>query len=156
MSIILLGIMKYECIAQSTERVERWKVYAEAKEYAKNTGKPMLVVGLPKTTLSHGFLEEGCGDICIDIDQRVLEVSIEAEGKVADVRNIPYSDKYFSSAFCSHTLEHLNTIDDCEVAVSELRRVADKVFIVSPHKWALSAWFNPEHHLWISEDAEQR
>ena len=160
MNPLLLGLMKYEGVVQGIERTERWKVYAEAKQYAENTGKPFLVAGMARFPFAHEPLGDGCGDVCIDINPRVVKVAkgdwlgIGAVGETADIKHIPYPDKYFGSAFCSHTLEHLEDIEDCEVAVNELNRVSDRIFIVSPHKWSIIAWLAPSHHLWVGEDEE--
>ena len=71
------------------------------------------------------------------------------EGDVRDLSMFP--DKIFGSAFASHIIEHLPSVADAELAMSELHRVADKVFIVAPSKASILAWVWPDHYLWVSE-----
>jgi ubiquinone/menaquinone biosynthesis C-methylase UbiE len=71
---------------------------------------------------------------------------------VADVRDIPYPGGYFGAVFCSHVLEHLPTPEDACQAIKEMERVADRVFLVVPHKSSIIAWLHPDHHLWVTVD----
>lgn len=139
---LLLGLLVYEGIIQLDELAERQRVFQQARDYADSVRKPLLVVGAPMFSVNHP-----CGDVTIDISP---EKAAMCNGEVADVRNIPYPDKYFGAAFASHVLEHLETVKDARIAISELHRVADKVFIVVPSKWSLAAWLYPEHHLWLT------
>jgi hypothetical protein len=69
----------------------------------------------------------------------------------ADIRNIPLPDKWAGAAFASHVLEHLPTPADARIALGELGRIADYVYIVSPRKSNIMAWLHPDHHLWVTQ-----
>ena len=140
----LLLVVK-EAAQQIYERRERRDGFTRARAYADLVGKPLLVVGVPKALWNN----HPCGDVTIDIESSVKGA---CSFQIADVRSIPYPDKYFGASFTSHVLEHLLTIEDAKKALRELHRVSDKVFVVSPHKDSLLAWMHPTHHLWISEE----
>ncbi|HUV76250.1 MAG TPA: methyltransferase domain-containing protein [Dehalococcoidales bacterium] len=141
--------------------IDRKQAYGRARDYANLKNKPLLVIGGPGAGFKRNYLVRlfkiplhGCGDTCLDLDIGACSVcGAEVKQVEADVRNIPYPDSHFGSAFASHVLEHLRTIDDAEKALDELYRVADKVFIVSPSKQDITAWVHPDHHLWIRQDA---
>lgn len=139
---LLVGVGIREGIQQVIEVQERRQIFEQARSYADVVGKPLLVVGTPKS-FSHNH---PCGDVTIDIDP---SIPTECEVEIADVRAIPYPDHYFGAAFCSHVLEHLPTIEDAMKALDEMERVANRVFTVSPHKSSLAAWLNSDHHLWV-------
>ena len=140
--IILGGLAALEGVQQTTELNERHKVFNQAREHSNSLGLPLLVVGTPK----HGFSHPE-GDVTIDNDPAKQG---HGNTELADVRNIPYPSGYFGAAYASHILEHLPTVDDACIALDELKRVAGKVFVVSPHKSSLIAWVYPGHHLWIT------
>lgn len=139
--LLLGGVISRELICQMIEVEERHQVFNQAREYADSVSKPLLVVGAPKFGFNHPY-----GDVTIDISP---SVPTPYDYEIADVREIPYQDKYFGAAHVSHILEHLPTIEDACRALDELERVAEKVFVVSPHKHSLMAWINPNHHLWV-------
>ena len=149
--LLMIPIM-WEGIIQLKENSDRSTVYQEAQIYADSLNKPLLVVGGPlggKVRGTLGIRSHGYGDVCIDIDPGACIGAPEAV--VGDIRSIPYSDKYFGAVFVSHVLEHLPTVEDCEMAIEELNRVADKAFLCVPSKASFFAWFVPDHHLWITE-----
>ena len=129
---ILLGILIGVFTNEVIESNERQKTYSQARMTADSLGKPLLVVGVPKR------LREAHpgGDVTIDSD---LNVDAAMPYQVADVRNIPYSVKYFGAAFISHVLEHMDTPEDVKLAVDEMYRVADAVFVAGPHKNSIIA-----------------
>lgn len=139
---LLVGLLVYEGIIQVDEFMERRRVFQQARDYADKVDKPLLVVGAPLFGINHP-----CGDVTIDISP---EKAAMCDGEVADIRDIPYPGGYFGAAFASHVLEHLETIEDAQIAISELHRVADRVFIVLPSQSSISAWLYPEHHLWLT------
>jgi len=101
--------------------------YAAASAYAESVNKPLLKVGGP-----YG-LDPG---------------NVVA----ADIKDLPYyPDKTFGAAFCSHILEHLPTINDAMLAINELNRVAERVYIVSFPKNNLIARLIADQHVWITE-----
>lgn len=139
--VAVAGIAVREGAEQFIELRERRRIFAQARDYAHSLGKPLLVAGSPWRGFTHP-----CGDVTIDISPRKAEF---CGGEIADIRDIPYSDHYFGAALASHILEHLPTIEDACQALDEMHRVADKVFVVSPHKTSIMAWLHPNHHLWI-------
>lgn len=143
---LFIGVVVVQLIETLREHHERDVVFIQAREYADSVGKPLLVVGTPKFVFNHP-----CGDVTIDINP---DVAKWCDTEIADVRAIPYPTQYFGSAFVSHVLEHLPTVQDAYDALEELHRVAEKVFVVSPTKISLMAWIYPEHHLWVTPDGE--
>ena len=136
-----------QIVAVGWEHVRRWKRFGAARRYAAAVGKPLLVVGRP-SGLIRTYKE---GDVTLDIDPRVMDDC--RSGCVADVRNIPFPDRYFASAFCSHVLEYLPDVAGMEKAVAELHRVAEKVFIC--YTLQLTIWwrfFSIYQQLWLWED----
>jgi len=144
---ILIGMAIREAVTVTIEVSERRSVFNQAREYAGSVGKPLLVIGAPKRFTRY----HPCGDVTIDIDPNI---PTDCEFQVADVRDIPYPDGYFGAAFCSHVLEHLSTVEGAAQALDEMERVADRVFVVSPHKMSLIAWIHPEHHLWVTPSGD--
>lgn len=143
----LLAAAGVETIIRIAEIGERQQAFVRARDYADNAGKPLLVVGTPRL----GWLYHPCGDVTIDINPARTKY---CDTQIADVRDIPYPNGYFGAAFVSHVLEHLPTVADAYTALGELDRVAEKVFVVSPHKICLYAWIHPDHYLWITQDGD--
>lgn len=111
------------------DEINKQTVFKMAKDYANSVGKPLLNVGCKAR-----FVQES--DVNIDVVPRDAPNFV-----LADVQNLSmFKDKQFGSAFVSHVLEH---IDNPDLAISELKRVADKVFVVLPHPLSPNAW------LWI-------
>lgn len=55
---------------------------------------------------------------------------------------LPFTDKQFDAAFCSHTLEH---VANWQQLLAEMDRVADNVIVVLPHFLLLTGYFHPDH-----------
>ena len=144
---LLIGVAAFEAFVRLAEIGERQQAFTQARSYADSVDKPLLVVGTPRL----GWVYHPCGDVTIDIDPVRTKY---CDTQIADVRNIPYSHQYFGAAFVSHVLEHLPMVADAYAALEELHRVAEKVFIVSPHKICLYAWIVPSHHLWVTADGD--
>lgn len=144
LGLAFLGLAIREGFIQLNELDERHRIFRQAKGYANSVGKPLLVVGTPKHSFSHP-----CGDVTIDV-----AAGQACDVEIADVRNIPYPNNYFGACYCSHVLEHLPTIRDAFTALSEMYRVADRVFTVSPHKTSLIAQLVSGHHLWITPSGD--
>ncbi|MBN1247543.1 MAG: methyltransferase domain-containing protein [Anaerolineae bacterium] len=62
------------------------------------------------------------------------------------VSRLPFRDHQFGSVLCSHTLEH---VDDPEAFFAELQRVGDRVTLVLPPLWDITAAFNLLEHRWL-------
>lgn len=135
---------------------DRKRKYQAASDYAASVGKPLLVIGGP-----HGgnpfrqilrLPSYSCGDVCLDLDPEACMGCPHIT--VADVRDIPYPDKYFGACLASHVIEHLPTLDDALRAVDEMQRVAEAIFIAYPLKQSIIAWLIPGHHLWIRQEGD--
>lgn len=136
---LLLLILGLEAGLQVRENIERRTYYNLAREYCNSVGKPLLRVGMRRSPL-----EPPNGDVTIDIDPAVQEI----EGGVwGDERGMPFGDKEFGIAFNEHTLEHLSSPEDVQLAVNECVRVADKAIFLAPSPYSLMGIFHPTHHL---------
>lgn len=130
-----LGALAWEIGWHCWSLRERNRKYFDALHTARKTNKPFLVVGKPCGPTGCYY---GCGDVTLD-----LRASIECPGYVqGSVEAIPFPDKHFSAVFCSHVLEHTC---NPQKALSELHRVADKVFISYPRWWQFYSWYLPGH-----------
>ncbi|MDA8186870.1 MAG: methyltransferase domain-containing protein [Dehalococcoidales bacterium] len=148
---ILLAPIAAEGAIQIKEHQERWEAYHKARRAADMVGKPLLNVGCPRKYP----LKYPCGDVCLDIDLRRLYLCQSPFPKFGDVRCIPFPDGYFGAALCTHVLEHLATVADAKLALTELARVSNgQVFLAFPSKSSIAAWVHPEHHLWITQNAD--
>ena len=148
----LIGFGVWQAVVGLNQVSDRNQKYAAARAYADSVGKPMLMVGGPYgSNPLRGLFNmkaHGCGDVCLDIDPRACT---GCETVVADVRDIPFPDRYFASAFISHVIEHLPTVEDAGLAVNELMRVADRVWVAYPGKQSVIAHLIPDHYLWVTE-----
>lgn len=63
-----------------------------------------------------------------------------------DVYRLPFGTGQFRSVLCSHTLEH---VDRPEAFFAEMQRVGDRVTLVLPPLWDLTAAFNLLEHRWL-------
>jgi hypothetical protein len=137
-----------------SQAIERQAKYQRAREIADRAGKPLLVVGGPLGgNPFRGIIRipsYPCGDYCLDIDPGSCEGCSNIV--VADVRDIPFPDRFFGAVLCSHVVEHMPTIDHAIKAIEELYRVADKVLVASPRKASILAWLIPDHFLWVRQD----
>jgi hypothetical protein len=131
----------WQLCASVLERIDRKLIYEKARNYSISVGKPLIVMGGTKG-------RHGSGDICIDIDPKSCQGALTFLW--GDIRAIPLPDKFAGAVFASHVLEHLYTVHDARIALAELLRIADRVYIVYPHKWNPMAWLHPGHHIWVS------
>ncbi len=148
---LVLAIGAWQLAVITKENGYKSRSYQSATRYAWARGKPLLVAGGPWGIKPiRKWLKKpahGGGDVCLDIDRRAL--GNQPGAVIADITRIPFADKGFGAVFASHILEHLATVADAEQALSELRRVADTVFIVYPSRQSIPAWLKREHHLWL-------
>lgn len=118
----------------------RW-MYVQARQTADALGKPLLNAGCG------GWLYPSSGrrraimlsDVNLDIVPRP-RVPNFVLGNVEDMSMFP--DKQFGAVICSHVLEHVSNLS---AARSELERVADCQFVITPRPIAPSAWMDPSH-----------
>jgi len=141
----------WQLVVWLSEIRDKNEKYAMASAYAVERNKPLLIAGGPwGNKRIRRWLKmpaHGNGDVCIDIDS--CAIGSHPCGVLANVTHIPFSDKSFGAVFASHLLEHLPTTDDAKMALMELNRVADAVFIVYPTRQSLAGWITSGHHLWI-------
>ena len=146
-----MGLATQQVYAFLRGQNERRVKYATASATAEALGKPLLVAGGPWgsriTGGIFGMKAHGCGDVCLDMDSRSCGLCNFQEG---DIRDMPFQDKEFGAAFCSHVLEHMPTGEDCAHAWWELNRVADTVFVCLPGKDTITGWITKGHYLWVS------
>lgn len=137
---ILAGILTYEGLVHVTESAERHSSYRWARNYCDEVGKPLLRIGIRR-----GIFEPPMGDVTLDIDP---EIEKFPGGVLGDERYMPFEDKEFGVCFNEHTLEHLETPEDVELAVNECIRVADVAILLAPSPYGLYANFLcPTHNL---------
>lgn len=115
-------------------KFEQDNIFMEAKQTALRLGKPLLNAGCG-SAYWRGLNES---DVNIDIEPRDVPNFVLCS--VEDMSMFP--DKYFGAVFCSHVLEHVNNL---QAAKSELERVADYQYIITPNPLSLSGWLSPWH-----------
>ena len=150
--LFIMGV--HEAAVLTAQQEDRDRKYELARAYADYVAKPLLVVGGPYGATgfrramnlpAHGF-----GDVCMDVDPSACDGG--AQCVQADIRNIPFPDKYFGAALVSHVLEHLRHAEDCIDAVDELNRVADVVLVAYPTPDSVVASLIPDHFLWLRQE----
>lgn len=143
--VLLVGVV-YTAIAWLADVVVRPHLVARhARRAATLRGKPLLNAGAgtPETSLrARLFGPTLWGDANLDI---------AAVGNRASSRRVTYGDvhhlgqwhsHYFGAAIASHVLEH---VEDPHLALAELHRVADEVYVITPAWWAPHTWLHPGH-----------
>ena len=151
---LLWTLAAYQGVCVLQQLREREAKFERAQNFAAQYKKPLLVVGSPVSRRSIKWapflpLAHPCGDYTLDIDPIVKELC--PQPVVADVRCIPYPDKFFGAVFVSHVLEHLSSIEDFAQAVRELHRVAYTVEVAYPRTWNPYTSFVPDHYLYLDE-----
>lgn len=109
-------------------------VAEQARKYARSRNKPVLDFGC-------GISPRG--DYNVDVVPRnttnfKLIHSFEKP-------KLPFPDKFFASALCSHVLEHTS---NPEHTLKELNRVAERVYVITPHPMFWRTWLHGGHK-WI-------
>ncbi len=91
-------------------------------------------------------LNISCGDTDGGgVNADVVERDVRNFVLVDDIYRLPFRDKQFESAVCSHTMEH---VDDPERFFSELSRVADDVTVFLPPLWDFFSMLAFQEHKW--------
>lgn len=83
------------------------------------------------------------GGINADI---VKHIDLPNYRHISDVTSLPFKDKQFKNVLCSHTIEH---VDQIEEFYNELTRVGENVCILVPPLWDVTAAFNILEHKWL-------
>lgn len=109
-------------------------IFNEARKAARRTGKPLLNAGC-----NTAYTEES--DVNLDLVPRKAPRFIR--GDIQDL--YIFRDKQFGAAYASHVLEH---VEHPEIALRELHRVADNVFVITPLPLWPWAWLYPGHK-WV-------
>jgi hypothetical protein len=155
------GLEGREMLEFLFQEIDHYRVFDEARRKADELGKPLLNAGcegLPYISLAHpsSFLSRARiysirkSDVNLDIVPRP-GVPNFVLGNIEDLSM--FYDKQFGAVFASHILEHVN---DLEKAQSELARVADYQFIMTPPAVALGAWLTPEHRRVFADSRGQK
>lgn len=113
---------------------ERELIFSEAKATANRLNKPLLNAGCGVTYWR--AIKES--DVNMDVVPQ--DVPNFVLGSIEDMSM--FYDKQFGAVFCAHVLEH---VDDLAKAKTELERVADYQFIITPSPLFLSSWLLPKH-----------
>jgi ubiquinone/menaquinone biosynthesis C-methylase UbiE len=130
-------------------------VAQQARAAADARGKPMLNIGAgtPNSSLSSMlFGPMLVGDVNMDVASNEAVCTIE-NVCYGDIETIPFDDKQFGSCFASHVLEHT---DNPDLALQEMNRVADEVFVVVPPWYCPHTWLHPGHKWFISQDLTRK
>ncbi len=150
--ILILGIWQLYILRRET--IDKNNKYKAATEAAAARGKKLLVIGGPWGTRTgrRVFRKQahGVGDTCMDIDARAL--TGHKCGVIGSAVDIPFADKAFGAVFISHVMEHLPATEDARMALEEMRRIADEVYIVYPSYYSIGGWLTPGHRLWVWQE----
>ncbi|MFH1651354.1 MAG: class I SAM-dependent methyltransferase [Chloroflexota bacterium] len=109
-------------------------VFREARNAARAANKPLLNAGCKAS-----FTE--MSDVNLDIVPRPAPRFVQGDIQHLDM----FQDKQFGAVYASHVLEH---VPDPDAALSELHRVAENVFIITPLPIYPWAWLYPGHR-WV-------
>lgn len=83
------------------------------------------------------------GGINVDI---VPQTAVPRFQIIESVYRLPFLDRQFDSVLCSHTIEH---VEDPERFLDELHRVGERVVLVLPPLWDITAALNVFEHHWL-------
>ncbi|MDD5039035.1 MAG: VTT domain-containing protein [Dehalococcoidales bacterium] len=148
---VCVVIVSWQLVVWVGEIWDKNNKYEAAKASALRSGKPLLVAGGPwgAKPIRHwlNMPAHGNGDVCLDVNTSAIFGC--PSGVLADVTQIPFSDKMFGAAFASHLLEHLPSTEAAKKALAELNRVADVVYIAYPSRQSIVGWLIADHHLHI-------
>lgn len=119
-------------------RWTRQRLWKAAKERARATGKPLLVLGAPGNGIVNFFFTDyGCGDLCVDLQgcpECPASIRGPAEVVLAQVTTP-------SVVFVSCTLEY---VTDPNLVMGHLRRIAGPdVFVATVEPTSLTSWLYP-------------
>ncbi len=149
--ILCAGVIFWQLLVWFFEIRLKNKQCQSAVEKSRQLKKMMLVAGGPwgghSLRRKFNLPAHREGDVSIDI--RPSAIMDWPNGVVANVTNLPFPDKTFGTALASHLLEHLPDTQSAKLALAELIRVADNVYIAYPSRQSVAAWIIPDHHVWI-------
>lgn len=131
--------------------VRPMQVAAEARAFARATGKPLLNVGAgtPGTSLrTCVWGPTTWGDVNVDIAAPRDVPHGPGAVSYGDAERLPFADKAFGAVIASHVVEHT---ERPAAVLAELERVADRSFVIVPRWWAAHTWAHPGHRWFISD-----
>ena len=147
---LILGVAGFAIGAYLVDVFIRPHIIAKNAVYeAKSRRKPVLNVGAgtPDSSLRAKLIGPTLwGDVNMDIASKEKTCTPD-NVCYGDINDIPYPDKYFGAVIASHVIEHVN---DPDKALSEMHRVANKVYAIVPKWWAPHTWLYPDHKWFIS------
>ena len=111
-------------------------IVKEAKEYAARVQKPILNIGCGKTDF---------GDVNADVKYQNVKNFMLIDAN----KPLPFTDKEFAVCICAHLIEHL---DNPEFSLSEMYRIADKIYCSFPEWWQLGTYLTPDHKWFVIKD----
>jgi hypothetical protein len=127
-------------LALGPRRVRRRRGYEQALLRARETGKPLVVLGAPGTGAVNATLgpDYGCGDLCIDL--------VGCEGCPTSATGpaelvLPELADDSAVVFVSCTLEYVQDVD--RVWRELLRVSGGDLYVVTVEPLSLTAWFYP-------------
>jgi hypothetical protein len=147
----VLIIILYQVGVWFTETRLKNRQCEKATEYCRQHNRLLLVAGGPwggrNWRRRLNMPAHISGDVNVDI--KASAIIGHPNAIVANVIKLPFPDKTFGAAFASHLLEHLPDAEQARVALTELKRVSDVVYIAYPSRQSVVAWLIPDHHLWV-------
>ena len=116
----------------------------------------LLVLGfvlnwLDYTFMKNRYLKKGkfdlnvcCGDTaCGGVNADIVKRNVPRFVLVKDIYSLPFRNKQFKNAICSHTMEH---VEDPVKFFKELKRVSNSVTILVPPIWDYGCMLNIFEH----------
>lgn len=124
MTRFLMALAGWEALMWAGRVVTRGRLFQAAQEAARRHGKPLLVVGCPVgATPGLSLFYHPCGDTTVDVaDCPQCSNSVKADVSAMT----QFADKQFGAAFVGYVLEYT---DQPDLALEEIKRVADEVFV---------------------------
>lgn len=119
-------------------RLTRRRLWSEARARARETGKPLVVLGAPNNGIvGFFFTDYGCGDLCVDL-QGCPECRAALTGPAETVLEQIQTP---SVVFVSCTLEY---VTDIEKVYAECLRIAGRdLFVATVEPWSITSWLYP-------------
>ena len=130
---VAIGLATWEGFWWNARRVRRAETYAKARVYARQLGRPLVVIGAPDAGFTSGY---GCGDVTIDI----AGSSCPRTAKLDITKPLPFKD----NSTCCIIMCMLEYVNRLEPALSEIARISGgHAFFVGVEPWTLAAYLYP-------------
>jgi len=153
---VISGLLEFALLGYLTDVVLLPAATARvAKQYAHSRGKPLLNVGCgtSRSSLRVALLGPTMwGDVNCDLAAKsACRVGSKAPCHCDLNQRLPWPDKRFGAVIASHVLEHLPRP---QFSLRELRRVADRVFVVVPKWYWPHTWLHPSHYWLVTQSGK--